>query len=82
MSRSGLRVVFDTNTFTPDHFELLANGPLVQFCQTGRIGPVYGVASPDVVKKLSGKGGPLRGSSVRPVGLELRGFNQTEELNR
>jgi hypothetical protein len=42
MRKSGLRVVFDTNTFTPDHFERLTNGPLVHLCQAGRIGPVYG----------------------------------------
>lgn len=42
MSKSVLRVVFDTNTFTPDHFELLANGPLLQLCKTGLIVPVYG----------------------------------------
>lgn len=42
MSKSGLRVVFDTNAFTPDHFKLLTNGPLVQLCQIGRIVPVYG----------------------------------------
>jgi hypothetical protein len=42
MSKAGLKVVFDTNTFTPDHFELLTTGPLVQLCQSGRIVPVYG----------------------------------------
>ena len=42
MSRSALRVVFDTNVFTPDHFPLLANSPLVRLCKVGRIMPVYG----------------------------------------
>ena len=42
MSNSVLRVVFDTNTFQPAHFELLANGPLVHLCKIGRIVPVYG----------------------------------------
>lgn len=42
MSKAVLGIVFDTNTFTPDHFELLANGPLLELCKTGRIGPVYG----------------------------------------
>lgn len=42
MSKTVLRVVFDTNTFQPDQFELLANGPLVYMCKIGRIVPVYG----------------------------------------
>lgn len=42
MSESILRVVFDTNTFMPERFGLLANGPLLQLCKAGRIVPVYG----------------------------------------
>lgn len=42
MSKALLRVLFDTNTFQPDQFELLANGPLVHLCKIGRILPVYG----------------------------------------
>jgi hypothetical protein len=42
MSKSHLRVVFDTNAFTPTHFDLLANGPLIHLCKVGRIFPVYG----------------------------------------
>jgi predicted NUDIX family NTP pyrophosphohydrolase len=42
MSKSVLRVVFDTNTFSPSNFELLANGPLVRLCKVGRIVAVYG----------------------------------------
>ena len=42
MSKAVLRVVFDTNTFQPNQFELLANGPLVHLCKVGRIVPVYG----------------------------------------
>jgi hypothetical protein len=36
----------------------------------------------EVMWALSGRDEPLRGPSVRPVGLELTGFNQTEGLNR
>lgn len=42
MSKASLSVVFDTNTFHPAHFELLANGPLLHLCRIGRIVPVYG----------------------------------------
>lgn len=42
MSKSPLRVVFDTNAFTPEHFDLLANGPLQRLCRSGRIQPIYG----------------------------------------
>lgn len=42
MSKSVLRVVFDTNAFSPSHFDLLANGPLAHLCAVGRIVPVYG----------------------------------------
>ncbi|MBB4224900.1 hypothetical protein [Variovorax guangxiensis] len=42
MSKVSLRVVFDTNAFTPDHFDLIAMGPLASLCRTGRITPVYG----------------------------------------
>lgn len=42
MSKSILRVIFDTNAFTAQHFELLASGPLQRLCKTGRIQPVYG----------------------------------------
>lgn len=42
MTKSVLKVVFDTNVFTPKHFDLLANGPLVSLCKAGRIIPVYG----------------------------------------
>lgn len=42
MSKSVIRAVFDTNTFTPKHFSLLEEGPLMQLCAAGRIVPVYG----------------------------------------
>jgi hypothetical protein len=42
VGKTVLRVVFDTNTFQPSEFDLLANGPLVHLCKTGRIRPVYG----------------------------------------
>ena len=42
MSKSPLRVVFDTNAFMPEHFDLLANGPLQRLCKSGQIQPVYG----------------------------------------
>lgn len=42
MSKSVLRVIFDTNAFTPDNFDLLANSPLIRLCKGGRIIPVYG----------------------------------------
>jgi hypothetical protein len=42
VSKAVLRIVFDTNAFQPDQFELLANGPLVHLCKIGRIVPVYG----------------------------------------
>jgi hypothetical protein len=42
VSKPVLRVVLDTNAFTPERFDLLANGPLVQPCRAGRIVPVYG----------------------------------------
>jgi hypothetical protein len=42
MSKSPLRVVFDTNVFAPGKFELLENGPLPSLCASGRIVLVYG----------------------------------------
>jgi hypothetical protein len=42
MSKNGLRVVFDTNVFTPGCFELLERGPMIRLCKRGRIVPVYG----------------------------------------
>jgi len=42
VSKAVWRVIFDTNAFTPGHFDLLANSPLVQLCRMGRIVPVYG----------------------------------------
>ncbi|MGA3943928.1 hypothetical protein ACI2TU_22365 [Ralstonia nicotianae] len=42
MSKNKLRVVFDTNAFTPGNFELLERGPLIRLCKVGRISPVYG----------------------------------------
>lgn len=42
MSKVSLRVVFDTNVFTPGHFDLIDHGPLASLCKTGRIAPVYG----------------------------------------
>lgn len=42
MSKRRLRVVFDTNTFTPDHFDHLTSGPLVRLRRIGRVVPVYG----------------------------------------
>ncbi len=42
MSKNKLRVVFDTNAFTPGNFELLERGPLIRLCRAGRISPVYG----------------------------------------
>jgi hypothetical protein len=37
-----LRVVFDTNAFTPDHFDIIDNSPMRGLCKSGRIVPVYG----------------------------------------
>ena len=42
MSKINLKVVFDTNAFTPGNFELLERGPLIRLCKAGRISPVYG----------------------------------------
>jgi hypothetical protein len=42
VSEAVLRVVFDTNTFQPDQFELLKHGPLMQLLRIGRIVPLYG----------------------------------------
>ena len=42
MSKPNFRVVFDTNAFTPEHFDLLAEGPLLDLCKAGRITPIYG----------------------------------------
>jgi hypothetical protein len=42
MSKSILRVVFDTNAFAPGHFDVLECGPLLQLCKQGRIVPVFG----------------------------------------
>lgn len=36
------RVVFDTNAFTPEKFDLLEKGPLIRLCNSGRIVPIYG----------------------------------------
>ena len=36
------RVVFDTNTFTPDNFYLLEQSPMLKLCKSGRIVPIYG----------------------------------------
>ena len=41
MTKSVLKVIFDTNVFTPKHFDLLANSPLTRLCKVGRIKPVY-----------------------------------------
>ena len=37
-----LRVVFDTNAFTPSNFDLLDQSPLRNLCKSGRITPIYG----------------------------------------
>ena len=37
-----LRVVFDTNAFSPGNFELLEQGPMRKLCHSGRIVPIYG----------------------------------------
>jgi len=42
MRGSALRVVFDTNAFSPGNFELLEQGPMRRLCHCGRIVPVYG----------------------------------------
>jgi hypothetical protein len=36
-----LRVVLDTNVFTPQHFDLIDASPMRQQCRRGRIVPVY-----------------------------------------
>ncbi|QEL56865.1 hypothetical protein [Chromobacterium paludis] len=41
MTNNKLRVIFDTNAFTPENFELLEKGPLIQLCKMGRIRPIY-----------------------------------------
>ena len=41
MSKSILRVVFDTNAFAPGHFDVLERGPLPRLCKQGRIVPVF-----------------------------------------
>ena len=42
MTKSVLKVIFDTNIFMPIHFDLLANSSLVRLCKERRIMPVYG----------------------------------------
>ena len=37
-----LRVVFDTNAFTPGNFDILEQSPLRRLCKSGRIIPIYG----------------------------------------
>lgn len=37
-----IRVVFDTNAFTPDTFDLLEQGPMRRLCKSGRVVPIYG----------------------------------------
>lgn len=37
-----VRVVFDTNCFTPQHFDILDSSPMRQLCHAGRIVAVYG----------------------------------------
>ncbi len=36
-----LRVVFDTNAFSPGYFDLLEQSPLRKLCRTGHIQPIY-----------------------------------------
>lgn len=38
---SRLRVVFDTNVFTPQHFDAIDASPVRQLCNQGRVVPVY-----------------------------------------
>jgi hypothetical protein len=40
--RNQLRVVFDTNAFRSNTFDLLAAGPMLTLCQQGRVTPIYG----------------------------------------
>mgnify|MGYP003339469866 CR=1 FL=1 len=42
MSKAVLRVILDTNVFTPELFGLLLNSPFAHLCRIGRIVPVYG----------------------------------------
>ena len=37
-----LRVVFDTNAFTPDTFDLLEQSTMRRLCKSGQIVPIYG----------------------------------------
>lgn len=37
-----LRVVFDTNAFTRDNFDVLAGSPMRKLCAAGRLTPIYG----------------------------------------
>lgn len=37
-----LRIVFDTNAFTPDKFDLIKQSPMRSLCKSGRIIPIYG----------------------------------------
>lgn len=39
---TSLRVVFDTNAFSPGNFELLEQGPMRKLCRNDRIAPIYG----------------------------------------
>lgn len=42
MSTPALRVVFDTNVFTPGNFDALAGSPFKALCRSGRIEAIYG----------------------------------------
>lgn len=37
-----LRIVFDTNAFTPCNFDVLEQSPIRRLCKSGRIVPIYG----------------------------------------
>lgn len=42
MTKPSLRVVFDTNTFQPGNFDVLADSPLESLCRARKVVPVYG----------------------------------------
>lgn len=40
--RYPLRIVFDTNVFSPEHFDVLEASSMMSLCKMGRIVPIYG----------------------------------------
>lgn len=42
MPKPALRVIFDTNVFSPDTFEMLEKSPIRKLCASGRLVAIYG----------------------------------------